>query len=174
MGLNPRMVLKRSDGTTYLTRWGISTRFGGLFVHRMDSGDPGIDLHDHPWPFVSFIPWGWYIELTCPTDEAVMTAQFARRFSSGPTKFFEFKDSISRGKPVRRKWFNVMTKKKCHRVAVVVPGTYTIVLHGPRRRDRKGERSTWGFYTPDGWVDELTHAERYDHDLVRVAGRVDR
>lgn len=173
MGLRPRLVLRRRGGRKYLTRWGWSTRFGGIFLHRMDSADPGVDLHDHPWPFLSVILRGYYVELTSKVDEAVMRARLAERFHTGPTRFGTFKDVLGRGMPVKRTRFNWLGLGRAHRIVVVEPGTLTLVFHGPRRRDRKTERSSWGFFTRDGWVDELTYAETDERD-IEAEGRTDR
>lgn len=57
-GLYRRLTLRRADGEVYLNRWGIGhDRVGGVLLHRMDAPDPGVDLHDHPWWFVSIILW---------------------------------------------------------------------------------------------------------------------
>lgn len=51
-----------SDGN-YLTRWRIiQTPWFGWFLHRFDGPDPRTTLHDHPWPFVSFVLKGGYLE----------------------------------------------------------------------------------------------------------------
>lgn len=49
--------------TNYLTRWRIiQTPWFGIYLHRMDGPDSRATLHDHPWPFVSFILRGGYDE----------------------------------------------------------------------------------------------------------------
>lgn len=50
------------DGRTFLRRRGVDLRWFGVLVHQIDAPDPGIDLHDHPWPFVSIILRGGYTE----------------------------------------------------------------------------------------------------------------
>lgn len=69
-GRNPRWALwdrftvpnYDSDGN-YLTRWRIiQTPFGGIYLHRLDGPDPRTTLHDHPWPFISFVVRGGYVE----------------------------------------------------------------------------------------------------------------
>jgi len=47
----------------YLTRWRlIQTPLFGIYLHRMDGPDPRPTLHDHPWPFISFVLRGGYLE----------------------------------------------------------------------------------------------------------------
>lgn len=51
------------DGRTFLRRRGVDARLFGVLLHRIDAPDPGLDLHDHPWPFVSIVLRGGYTEL---------------------------------------------------------------------------------------------------------------
>lgn len=51
-----------SDGN-YLTRWRlIQTPWFAVMLHRFDGPDPRPTLHDHPWPFLSFVLRGGYVE----------------------------------------------------------------------------------------------------------------
>lgn len=60
----------------YLTRWRlIQTPWLGVYLHRFDGPDPRDTLHDHPWPFLSIVLRGGYIErrldpMTMRADEA--------------------------------------------------------------------------------------------------------
>jgi hypothetical protein len=57
-----RIRLRREDGRVYLNRWGFECdRIGGVFLRKMEAPDPGLDLHDHPWSFVSLILKGGYV-----------------------------------------------------------------------------------------------------------------
>lgn len=48
---------------TYLTRWRIvQTPWAAIYLHRMDGPDSRATLHDHPWPFISFVLRGGYWE----------------------------------------------------------------------------------------------------------------
>ena len=59
-----RLTLRREDGDVYLDRWGIRWNgVGAIYLHKMSAPDPGMDLHDHPWPFVSIILKGGYTEI---------------------------------------------------------------------------------------------------------------
>lgn len=54
---------RSGDGDPYLTRWRIiDSPLFGIFVHKMHRPDASPILHDHPWPFVSFVLRGSYIE----------------------------------------------------------------------------------------------------------------
>lgn len=135
-----RLTLRRSDGRTYLNRWSVtSDRLGGVMLHRMDAPDPGVDLHDHPWWFVSIILWGGYIE-----ERADIRNACARAETVEP----------SRGDRVTRKWLSARTMRldECHTITRLRRKTsWSLVIKGPRRRG-------WGFYLPGGYLDEA----RYD------------
>lgn len=50
------------DGN-YLTRLRVvQTPWFGVYLHRFDGPDPRPTLHDHPWPFLSLILRGGYVE----------------------------------------------------------------------------------------------------------------
>jgi hypothetical protein len=63
-----RFRLTTAEGDTYLDRLRVvQTPWFGIYLHRLGTPDPGLDLHDHPWPFVSIIlvgrrqqSWGFY------------------------------------------------------------------------------------------------------------------
>jgi hypothetical protein len=56
-------------GALYLRRWYLiggpshRTRRLGVKIHRIDQPDGAPDLHDHPWPFLSIVLRGAYVEL---------------------------------------------------------------------------------------------------------------
>lgn len=152
-GLYCRLTLRRADGRVYLNRWGIShDRIGGVLLHRMDAPDPGIDLHDHPWTFVSIVLWGGYTEHRADIRNAPEFATLAEEF---PT--------CTRGFPVERRPFSikVMRLDECHTITDLHRRRcWTLVIKGPRRRK-------WGFYLPSGYMGEAQYdatvrAERRD------------
>lgn len=50
-------------GEDYLWRLRIfQTPWGGIYLHKLGGPDPRDTLHNHPWPFVSFILRGGYTE----------------------------------------------------------------------------------------------------------------
>lgn len=63
--------------TTFLRRRGLDLRFVGILVHRLDAADPGMDLHDHPWAFISIVLRGGYTEEWAQTREASRIAFYA-------------------------------------------------------------------------------------------------
>lgn len=153
-GVYRRLTLRRADGQVYLNRWGFShDRVGGILLHRMDAPDPGIDLHDHPWWFCSIILWGGYWE----------KRRTIRPHLANPGAF-----TLER----RLRWsVRTMRLDECHTItALNRRSSWSLVIRGPRVR-------TWGFYTPDGYMDEAVYdatirAERRDlWSDQAVAGR---
>lgn len=141
------MRLRRFDGKVYLDRWGLQApRIGGIFLHRMDAPDPGLDLHDHPWTFLSIILWGGYIEERALCRSAPLLAHAAEVLD----------DKIPRGETVeRRRWLSwrVMRLDQCHRItALTRPRVWSLVIVGPYRR-------SWGFYLPRGYIGERAYDE---------------
>lgn len=143
-----RLKLRRGDGLVYLDRWGIGVpALGAVFLHRMDAPDPGEDLHDHPWSFVSLVLKGGYTERRAPVVE-VDGDRFERRMLCERRQRLPW--SIAR-----------FRLGECHRVEHLgrTP-TWTLVVTGPVRRK-------WGFFLADGaWMNE----REYD-ETVRVHRR---
>lgn len=118
-----RRLTLRHAGRLFLDRWGIECRWFGVFLHHIAGPDPGLDLHDHPWPLVSVILRGGYREDVADTREPWM--MHGRTWHRG---------SVHR-----------MPLTACHRITRVRPRTWTLVVRGRKAR-------TWGFYLPDRWV----------------------
>lgn len=154
-GVLRRLTLRRADGRVYLDRWGaqiIGDRLG-IYLHKMSAPDPGIDLHDHPWTFITIPLWGGYTEERALCREAPGMAKIADRFP----------DTCTRGVVEHRRWLRprMMRLDECHRItALDRPTVWTLVLRGPRRRK-------WGFYGPWGYLPEP------EYDATIRAGRRD-
>ena len=145
--MSTRLRLRRADGRIYLDRWGFEVKaLGGIFLHRMQGADPGEDLHDHPWWFVSIPLLGGYLEERAEIREAPEFAYVARAMAEpGPTPRVP---GIRRGHLVERRprrW-RTMRLDEAHRIVELTRHqTWTLVVHGPTRR-------RWGFYLPSGWM----------------------
>jgi hypothetical protein len=51
------------DPVDYLVRWRIiQTPLFGVYLHKLGTSDPRDTLHNHPWPFISFVLRGGYLE----------------------------------------------------------------------------------------------------------------
>lgn len=153
-GIYRRLTLRRADGEVYLDRWGLShDRIGGVLIHRMQAPDPGVDLHDHPFWFVTIPLWGGYTEERAQNRDAPGLAVIAERWPETCTRGAE-----EERRPLRPK---VMRLDECHRITKLHRRTvWTLVIKGPRRR-------SWGFYLPSGYMPEAEYdatvrAERRD------------
>lgn len=140
--MTSRMRLRREDGEVYLNRWGWERDWlGGIFIHRMDAPDPGIDLHDHPWTFWSLILWGGYEEERCEARVGSYYAEMVEKWGGRPKNHPR---GVRRPLSVRR-----MDKHECHTITNLLGcRSWSIVIHGPRVDGRR-----WGFYVPGRWVD---------------------
>lgn len=153
-GIWRRLTLRRADGSVYLDRWCIAhDRVGRILLHRMEAPDPGLDLHDHPWWFVTVVLWGGYTEQRANVRDAAELALIAD----------EYPATCDRGASERRRPFRprVMRLDECHTITDLHRRTsWTLVIGGPRRRQ-------WGFYLRDGYMPEAVYdttvrAERRD------------
>lgn len=148
--MSARLTLRRKDGQTYLERWGVEhPRIGGVFLHKIGSSDPGIDLHNHPWRFLSVVLSGGYWEERETTEGAIRRARAAERQGNSVRGDQQYR------KRWTSKWFDL---HECHRIVDVEPHTWTLVLHGPKVR-------SWGFFLPTGfvfWWDDTVDRRR-DH-----------
>lgn len=136
----------------FLRRRGLDLRLFGIYVHDIEQSDPGLDLHDHPWPFVSIIARGGYIEEVAPTRTACRRAW---SFASG------FTDRPGDVRTWRRWSVHRIRMTEAHRIIACEPGTRTLVIRGRKTR-------RWGFYLPDCWVDQA----HYDYDARRPCSEV--
>lgn len=117
-----RMRLRRYDRLVYLDRWGVQVPWlGGLLLHRMDAPDPGLDVHDHPWAFVTIPILGGYDELRA-----------------------DVRAPLEQHVEVRRPWRpRLLRLDEAHRITTLHRArVWTVCVHGPKRRP-------WGFYVPD-------------------------
>lgn len=131
-----RLRLRRADGQVYLDRWGVEhDRIGGIFLHKMSAPDPGEHLHDHPWWFVSWILIGCYREHRAD-------ARVAGDITAWRSEF-------------RCRWsLRVLRLDEAHSIKQVAIPTWTLVVHGPRRR-------SWGFFLPRQWMHYVEYDETY-------------
>lgn len=133
----PLVLIDENNGREFLKRWRlVQTPWFSVFIHRMQVPDPGFDLHDHPWAFLSVVLVGGYQEIKAATRRT--WAQHKRhrgRWSVGGIRLDE-----------------------CHRVASLdrTP-TWTLIVTGPTRR-------RWGFDVGGEWQDwehEYDYSRRY-------------
>lgn len=148
-----RRLTLRHAGKVFLDRWGLETRWFGVFLHHIAGPDPGLDLHDHPWPFVSVILRGSYTEEVADARQACLMAEIAERYPETATH--------GGVRAWRRGSVHRLGLDEAHRITKVEPGTWTLVLRGRKVR-------SWGFYQPDGWVNwqSYDYATRRPNDVA--------
>lgn len=143
--MTARLTLTGPRGDVFLDRFGLENDWFGIFVHHIAGPDPGLDLHDHPWPFASLILRGGYTEEALDARDAPAWAR------SAETLAVMFPEDPPRARGIRRRWgrgsFHRMPLTIAHRIVDVEPGTWTLVLRGRKSR-------SWGFYLSDGYVDQ--------------------
>lgn len=124
----------RDGEDVYLIRWRlIETPWFGVFLHKICRPDHDRHLHDHPFPFVSIILRGGYVE-EIPCD----------CFACGLKWIYGVGDTTRSLRPR----FSVIRHRATdlHRIHELPNGpAWTLVLIGRRCRD-------WGFQTEAGWV----------------------
>lgn len=130
------------SGDNYVKRWILcGGKVGrGIYLHKFSKSDYERHLHDHPWPFVSFLLKGSYMQHTRKTTELPW-----------PLPAGENQEHI--------RWINArLDPTAAHRISIdeTRGKVWTLVFHGKRMRE-------WGFLTERGWV---SHREYHDlfHD----------
>lgn len=134
-----RRLTLSHDGEPFLDRWGLVwDRVGGFYLHHIADADPGIDVHDHPWSFVSFVLKGGYVE----------RIGTARQPYGGQLRFWGA-GSVHR-----------MPLHAAHQITLAQPGTWTLVLRGPTVR-------RWGFFVGDSINAQWVAFDEYDYETRR-------
>ena len=122
------------DGRPYLDRLRvIQTPAFAVYLHRIHAPDIDRDPHNHPWWFASLVLSGGYAETIWdrPRDLAGALCESRERI---------------RGRFSLR----ALSRRQAHRITSVDGALWTLVITGPRR-------SSWGFWTPRGFVDWRTY-----------------
>jgi hypothetical protein len=126
----------------YLTRLRVvQTPWFAVYIHRFDNPDSRATFHDHPWPFVSLILRGGYIEVRPESGE----------------------------RTVRR--VNIMRLTDCHYIERLLrEPTWSLMFVGRRRKKWGYIRPTPTGYTWTAFdVDE--HAAEFDRALSKRGTR---
>lgn len=112
------------EGSLYLRRYYLyrGKHRPHIYLHHIMRSDYDRALHDHPWPFTSFMLWGGYTEVV--PFKGTSTAVVEHKYHA---------PAIIRHKATDR-----------HRLILQAP-VWTLVFAGPRERE-------WGFWTEQGWV----------------------
>ena len=123
------------NGELYLTRLTLlKTPWFSVKLHWIHKADPDRDLHDHPWPFASFVLRGWYKELVCKKPDMRQAWLEADCCKEADDLFPVEEQTIKR--------FNTKDTLAAHRITEVSPGLLTLVFTGRKSK-------SWGFYDED-------------------------
>jgi hypothetical protein len=150
MRFEPHFIIGGEDDP-YLLRYYVLPRnhFLNIYLHKFMRSDDDRALHDHPWPFLSWIIKGEYQEHTPSRHEqdcAMTRITQRKRWSIAyrPAKWahrvelyrelYEVarNDHTPHGGPLVRYWGS---REK---------PVWTLILTGPKVRE-------WGFFCKDGW-----------------------
>lgn len=118
----------------YMIRWHLipHNRWCNVMLHKFNGPDPGRDLHDHPWSFLTLILRGRYVELI-PVWQAWDTDN-------------ELCGAFVQARCYLRRWsVSWRPAEYIHAVERIEPNTWSLVVTGPYRRE-------WGFHTKSGFV----------------------
>jgi len=68
-----------ADGSPYLTRWTLLNLgpLGRIVLHHFHRADADPEMHDHPWPFLSLVVKGWYVEELGGCAEQISRRRFS-------------------------------------------------------------------------------------------------
>lgn len=70
------LTLVNATGDPYLRRYYlVRNEWFKIYVHHILRSDEDEELHDHPWDFVSFLLWGYYLEWL--PSKAIFWPQFS-------------------------------------------------------------------------------------------------
>lgn len=131
----------------YMRRYYIlRSRWLNVRVHEILRDDEGRALHNHPWDFLSVGLVGSYLEER-PTRE-----------------WLNFPVGLPKTKPRVKvaPWFIVRPASTLHRLDLLSPVVWTLVVTGPKRRE-------WGFQTESGWIHWRDYADAMDETMADAA-----
>ena len=138
-----RVIMDRQNNEPYLERYYVlfNTRKHfpfNVFIHKFLKGDPD-DVHDHPWPYATFILSGGYYEWV-PTFNSLGEKIGEMRYWRGPGHF------------------RVCKPTSFHRIELKEGVTaWTLFMPGPHKRE-------WGFLVNNKWI----HNEKYLTDKAQL------
>jgi hypothetical protein len=125
-----RVIMDRASNEPYLERYYLFLKTRetfpfNIFLHKFLKGDPD-DVHDHPWPYATFILSGGYYEWVPVMVNNVMTGE--RKIWREPGHF------------------RICSPTSYHRIELKEGVTaWTLFMPGPHRRE-------WGFLVNNKWI----------------------
>jgi hypothetical protein len=144
-----KKVIMRGN-TPLMDRWTLfECRFFSIKIHKLLASDQAC-LHDHPWPSVSFLLSGGYVE---------HTSLYGKKIGNYNNLLFDEETGLtevmpSKGKVISRFSLVYRSANFAHRLEIHQP-VYTLFITFKKER-------IWGFYTSEGWKYHRAYDEAND------------
>jgi hypothetical protein len=124
----------------YMVRWRlVQTPWFGVYIHRINTPDRRSTLHDHPWPFVTVVLRGGYVE---DYGETTTGKYHSYTYQCGSRTW-------------RACSVHVMRKTDAHTITELRRSpTWTLVFAGLRKPE-----PSWGYWDEDGFTPYDEHPE---------------
>ncbi len=134
------------NGEPYLERYYMGTWLGRqVWLHRFLRDDAERHVHSHPWTATSWVLAGWYQEMVRPC-----TVVWSNDGEGRPGALEGFRFILRRQMGSRLK----ITPDRLHRITLVEPNTWTLMVVQPERRPN------WFFLDDFGVITEMKTSER--------------
>jgi len=134
------------EGVVHFKRYRLlSTPWFNIYVHNILHSDEDLYPHDHPWAFMSLILWGSYLEEWLGAYED----WYYRR--TGRLR----KDKRSMGSLI------IHRAKDFHKLTLHTRSVWSLVFTFGKRRP------SWGYQTPQGWIDFQSYRELKNEGKLR-------
>lgn len=139
----PALILRKSNGARYLTRWHlISTQWLSVYVHRLDGPDPDRHMHNHPWKALVLVLRGSY------SQQTIRPGGIAYRYTEHS--------------PLRPNHLG----EHYHKIVSLRPGTITLCICGPR------QARGWGFLVNGEHMDWEAYVRTHQQGVLNAEGTV--
>jgi hypothetical protein len=128
-----KKTIYRENSIPLLDRWNLfECKWFSIKVHRLITSDDGCH-HDHPWPFITFLLSGGYVE------HVRRRVKVDVPFEDPGAHAIEYYTRV-------RSRFSILYRPAdlAHKLEIHQP-VWTLVITFKKVRQ-------WGFYTPKGWV----------------------
>jgi hypothetical protein len=134
------------EGVVHFRRWRLlSTPWFNIYIHNILHSDEDLHPHDHPWAFISLILWGSYLEEWRGAYEDWMYRRYGKLRQ----------DVRSIGSLITHR------AKDFHKLTLRTPSVWSLVFTFGKRRP------SWGYQTPQGWIDFQAYRELKNEGKLR-------
>lgn len=164
------------DDCPYMHRWIVNLGFCSIRLHHWVGSDDPRALHDHPWPFVTFVFWGGYTDISAQFPELVNLADVllesikvdgldsAANERVAPSPYTSLVKSTIEAKRetlltrdyVRAPAVRFRPARHAHTVQVDPGGAWTLIITSRHMRD-------WGFWVDGQWKRMRKYFREHGH-----------